>query len=322
VRSGSLFLLAILLASCHRQPQRAQILVSRITISEATLTDNAALEIDGKGLKQRLVDALDSTARFRPLPPDQEIKKSAPSSYGARVEISFTRDADEPAGDGGNAMRRAEVGLVLTLVPAASDGDADQLRAESTAYRIFDLGPGLADGPSSPQAAKARTGAFHGALDAALRQAAGDLVLQVDAAGKTEAQLITDLSSPDAGVRDSAVRQLAERKNPAAVPALIERLKDPDRRVQLRAMGALEGIRDQRAVRPLIDLTERQDPSFVAQVIYVIGTIGGSDAEAFLFTLQNGATESEVRHAAAEASAELRRRRTSNGTEPSTGEKK
>jgi len=61
-------------------------------------------------------------------------------------------------------------------------------------------------------------------------------------------------------------------------------------------------------VRPLIDLTERQDPSFVSQVIYVIGAIGGPDAEAFLFTLQNGSPDPQVRLAASEAAQELRKR--------------
>ena len=307
------------LAACHRQPEAPPILISRITVSEATLIDNAALEVDGDGLKQRLGEALDQTRRFRPLTPEEEKKRQPPASYRARIEIHFTREADEltpdagPGGAGssggvGTPMRRAEVGIGLTLAEARSDGDADQLRAESMAYRIFDPGSGIADGPTSPNASRSRTTAFHGALDAALRQAADDLVLQVDAARKSDSALIADLSSMDAGVRDTAVRQLAERKNPAAVPALIERLKDPDRDAQLRAMGALEGIRDPRAVRPLIDLTDRQDPSFVSQVVYVIGAIGGPDAEAFLFTLQNGASEAQVRHAAAEATAEMKRR--------------
>lgn len=310
---------------------RNSIFISRAVVSEATLIDNAALEVSPDALKQRLVDALETTGRFRPLPPDLERKKGAPTSYRARVEIHFTREADEAGSDGGSVMRRAEVGLGLTLSSAQSDGDGDQLRAESTASRLFDPRSGIADGPASPAVAAARTVAFHGALDAALRRAADDLILQVDAAHKSDAALIADLAASDAGLRDSAVRQLSERKNPAAVPALIERLKDPDRDVVLRAVGALEGIRDVRAVRPLIDLTDRQDASFVAQVVYVIGAIGGPDAEAFLFTLQSGSSEPQIRHAATEASAELRRRRTAaapplgghaSSAQPTSGEQK
>lgn len=296
------------LTGCHLGTRAAPILISRVAVSDATLGDNGALDITPEDLKQHLLAALDAAGRFRPLPPDQDARKDAPDSYRAKVELSFTRESDEPPqpglqpGQAGAAMRRAEVALSLTLNPARGDGDGDQLRAVSNASRVFDASPG-------PKAEGARQAAYRAALDGALRQAASDLVMQADAAKKSNPELVADLASPDAGVRDSAVRQLAERKSPAAVPALIERLKDPDREVVLRAMGALQEIHDQRAVRPLIDLSERQDPAFVAQVIYVIGDLGGPEAEAFLFTQQNGSPEPQVRVAAAEASQILQRRR-------------
>ena len=275
--------------------------MSRVAVSDATLSDNGALNLTPDDLKQHLVEALDAAGRFRPLPPDQDARKDAPESYRAKVELTFTRESDE-ASTGAALMRKAEVALNLTLNPARSDGDGEQLRAVSSAARLFDASPG-------PKAEGLRQAAYRGALDAALRQAASDLLLQADAARKSEPELVADLASADAGVRDSAVRQLAERKSPAAVPALIERLKDPDREVVLHAMGALQEIRDQRAVKPLIELSERQDPAFVAQVIYVIGDLGGPEAEAFLFTQQNGSPEAQVRVAAAEASQTLQRRR-------------
>jgi HEAT repeats len=290
---------------CHPQPRRAEILVSRVVVSDSTLSNNGALEISPEELKQHLVTALDSVGRYRPLPPEQEARKDAPSSYLAKVELTFTRESDEPP-SGGAPLRRAEVALSLTLSPSHTDGEENQLRAVSSASRLFDP---AADKPSTDKNENPRLVAFRAALDQALQRAAFDLLLQADAAGKTEPQLVADLASPDAGVRDSAVRQLSERKSPAAVPALIERLKDPDREVVLRTLGALQEIRDPRAVRPLIDLTDRQDPAFVAQVIYVIGDLGGPEAEAFLFTLQNGSPDPQVRVAAAEASQTLRRKR-------------
>ena len=285
-------------------------------VSDSTLSDNGALGVTPEDLKRHLVEAFDATGHFQPLPPDEEakneVKKEAPLSYRVRIELGFTRESDELT-DGGAPLRQAEVGLTLTLTPASLDGEGDQLRSESSASRLFDPGaPGPGGGPA---AEKVRTLAFQGALDAALRHAAGELLLQVDAARKTDPELIADLDSGDAGMRDSALRQLAERRNAAAVPALIAHLKDPDREVVLRTMGALEGIRDQRAVRPLIDLTDRQDPAFVAQVVYVIGSLGGPDAEAFLFTLQTGSLDPQVRVAATEAAAELRRRRDHSAAE-------
>ncbi len=300
------FLLSLFsLCGCHFKPRAETILISRVAVSGSTLSDNGALNITADELKQHLVEALDAAGRFRPLPPAQDDRKDAPESYRAKVELTFTRESDDPPGtaSGGSAMRRAEVALTLTLSSARSDGDANQLRAVSSAARLFDGSPG-------PKLDGARQAAYRAALDAALKQAASDLLLQADAAKKSEPELVADLASTDAGLRDSAVRQLADRKSPAAVPALIERLKDPDREVVLRAMGALQAIRDQRAVKPLIELSERQDPAFVAQVIYVIGDLGGPEAEAFLFTQQNGSPEPQVRVAAAEASQTLQRRRT------------
>jgi len=288
------------LAGCHLKPRAEPILVSRVAVSDSTLSGNGALNVSSEELKDRLVQALDASGRFRPLPPDQEARKGAPESYRVKAELTFTRESDDPSATG-TVLRRAEVALNLTLSPAHGDGDSDQFRSVSSASRLFD--------PSGPGGEGARGAAFRGALDQALKQAAGDLVLQADAAKRSDKELVADLASPDAGIRDSAVRQLSERKSPAAVPALIERLKDPDREVVLRSMGALQEIRDPRAVKPLIDLTERQDPAFVAQVIYVIGDLGGPEAEAFLFTQQTGSPEPQVRVAAAEASQTLQRRR-------------
>jgi hypothetical protein len=303
-RVAPLLLLALLTA-CPRG-KGAPIRISHITVSESTLADNPALAMTALDFRDRLVRALDRTGRFVPLAQaDAHAEKAAGDKKGSwrcRAELSFTRESDEPLPDGGVSLRRAETGVGLQL--AQPDSEVSQLHADATGMRLFD-----------PAVPSARTAAFRGALDVALGVAAAQLVVLIDAAGKSDEVLIADLESPDGGVRDAAVRQLADRKNPAAVPALIDRLKDSDRQVVLRAMGALEELRDQRAVRPLIDLTERQDAAFVAQVVYVIGAIGGADAEAFLYTLQNGSPDAQVRVAATEAGAELRRRRAAGGKE-------
>ncbi len=311
-----------LAASCrwHRGPP--PFYVSRIAASEETLADNPGLGMDSAGLKDRLVVALDATGRFVPLPGavDGGLAGSPPGAaqkthaYRCRVTVRFTRESDEPAGTGGASggasggsaaasMRRAEVGVVVELSVPGEDNEPAY--AETVASRLFD---GAAAGGAGEEGSP-RTRAFRGALDSALAEAVAQLLLQLDAMSKTDTQLVADLSSADGGVRDCAVSQLAERHNRAAVPALIELLKSPDRPTVMKSLGQLEAMRDQRAVKPLIDLTEKQDPEFVKQVVYVIGSIGGTDAEAFLFTLENGSQDAQVRAAAAEAAAELRQRR-------------
>jgi HEAT repeat protein len=272
------------------------VLIGRLTISDAYLGDNG-LAVGRGEFEDRLHEALERAGRYSALPPNQK-PPAGTQLYRCRAEVILAHER-EAAGDAG-ALRELEVGVAVQLHPMTSD--ANSLRAEATAQRLF-----------AAEDHDARHLAIRGALAAALRSAAEDLLIQVDSAGKTDTALIADLDAKDARVRDCAVRQLADRRNPAAVPALIDRLKDSDRQVVLRAMGALEALRDRRAVKPLIELTEHQDPTFVAQVAYVIGSIGGSEAEAFLYTLQNGSTDPQVRVAAAEASAELKQQRDVRG---------
>ncbi|HUB07610.1 MAG TPA: HEAT repeat domain-containing protein [Myxococcales bacterium] len=299
-----LLLATAVAAGCHRKRGPAPYYVGKLAVSEETLAGNPDLGMSAADLMDRLAVALDGSGRFEPLPgasgPHGAAASGKGPAYRCHADVSFTRESDEPA-DGGTSLRRAEVGVTLELYSGGEDGE--HVRADASGVRLFD-GSVAHPGDAAP-----RTHAFRGALDTALSRAVAQLVLELDAGRKNDMQLIADLSSADGGVRDCAVRQLADRRNPAAVPALIERLKDPDKQVVLRAMGALESLRDPRAVKPLIDLTERQDPAFVSQVVYVIGAIGGTDAEAFLFTLENGSQDPQVRAAAAEAAAELRRKR-------------
>ncbi len=283
-------------AACHgRRAGPPPFFVSSLRVSGTTLEDNPGLGVTPADFKDRLVVALDRSGRFAPLDPKASRKPAAPATWRCSGAVEFTRESDEAA-DGGT-LRRAEVGVTVEIGRAG--GDSDPFRSAGHGTRIFD-----------PASAASRTSAFRGAIDEALGRAVARVLLDLDASGKSDAQLIADLDSPDGGVRDSAVRQLSDRRNPAAAPALIARLHDPDRDVVLRTMGALEALRDRRAVRPLIELADPlKDPEFAIQIVYVLGAIGGSDAEAYLYTLENGATDPQVRSAAAEASAELRRRR-------------
>ncbi len=149
--------------------------------------------------------------------------------------------------------------------------------------------------------------ALQRAIAGALRKAASALALALAEAEKPDADVILDLEAGDARLRDYAVRVLANRKSPAAVPALVARLRDSDPEVVERAVGALAEIRDPRAVEPLIELTQRREGPFVAQLVRIIGDIGGTEAEAFLGTLAAGHPEPLVRQAAREALAEARR---------------
>ena len=73
--------------------------------------------------------------------------------------------------------------------------------------------------------------AWRSALQDAARNAATALALSYAEESKPIQEVVADLSSRDPAVRDHAVRVVGDRRSSAAVPALIERLKDPDPKI-------------------------------------------------------------------------------------------
>ena len=92
------------------------------------------------------------------------------------------------------------------------------------------------------------------------------------------------------------------------MPQLLNRLSDDNPVVALRAVGALVAIGDLRAVDPLIEMTRKTKPQVTAQILYALASLGGPTAEAYLYTLESGAPDDEVRRAATDALLELRRK--------------
>jgi HEAT repeat protein len=166
-----------------------------------------------------------------------------------------------------------------------------------------------ATGAESGPDPEARLAAFRTALRFALDDASRGIAWQLDARKKSDDDLVADLSSLDPRVRDYAIRALADRRSPAAVPHLLARLDDDDPAIVLRAVGALVAIGDRRAVEPLIDLTRKRPPHVATQVLYALASLGGPTAEAYLFTLESGAADEDIRRAASDALSELRRKR-------------
>ncbi len=193
--------------------------------------------------------------------------------------------------EGAGAPAVAEVALAIEL--SSRDGPAVRETARALERVSRESGP---------------RAALQGAADRALRSAARGFTLQLAAEGKRLGALRADLRSPDPEVRERAVRVLAERGAREAVPDLVERLRDQDPEVVERAVGALAQLGDPRAVPALIDLSRRREPSFVAQMARVVGDLGGSDAEAWLGTLEAGHPEARVRTAARLALADIRAR--------------
>jgi len=279
---GLLTLAALILAGagCHRGPKPVHVASVRVA-GGAVSEQLREAGLDAPALEAATLTALQA-AGFRAGAGDR--------TYRARVDVVGVRlGAPERGGDG----PRVEVAVEIALTPEESRSGAV----------LRDTGSGVATvGATGPAEA------FRQAVGAATRDAAEGLALGIAAEGKPVDQVLADLASADPRVRDHAVRSLADRRSPEAVPALIERLEDGDPDVAQRAVGALAQIGDPRAVSPLIDLAQRSEPELALRIVRVVGDLGGAEAEGYLMTLESGAADRQVRRVAKEALRDLRAR--------------
>jgi hypothetical protein len=244
----------------------------------------AALGLDRDDLRRAAVESLGRTAGFQVAPAEPPRK-----ARRCRATVSLLdarRRAVAGAGD------QVEVLLGLEVEPAEGGGGGREVTRQAEAIR-----PG-----EDHRAALLR------AVGAAAGRGAATLAVGLALAEKPDDELLRSAESADPRLRDLAVQVLAERRNPAAVPALVGRLRDPDPSVVERAVGALAQIGDPRAVGPLIELARRREGPFVAQLVRIIGDIGGAEAEAYLGTLSEGHPDPAVQASAREALSDLRRR--------------
>ncbi|TMA32534.1 MAG: HEAT repeat domain-containing protein [Deltaproteobacteria bacterium] len=299
-------LLALLLA-CKPSPPKGALAVGQIAVSEAGLAGKPEIGESAEQLRKELQAALEGTGRFT-------IRGDGPVSIEMEIDRAQRIFAPVPViGQGQSPPERemAEVSLDLEMLSAGPAGELDRLLAEGEARR-----PTNADDTLDPAA---RHAAFDAALDAAMREAVVALKDQIDARHKTDDQLLADLSAQDPRVRDYAIRVLADRRSPAAVPQLISRLSDTNPDVARRAAGALIAIGDRRAVSPLIEMTRKRRPEDVGPILYAIASLGGPEAEAYLFTLESGSPDEEIRRAAKGAYADLLRRKQEQAAAVETG---
>ncbi len=117
--------------------------------------------------------------------------------------------------------------------------------------------------------------------------------------GAGHSDLVERALSPDAETRRAALAELGRAPRPEAVEALLRALDDDDPRVAIRAAEALAAAREPRAVPRLIEMTRELPAASAARVVEAIGRIGGPEAEAYLFVLETGSPEEEVRRMAA-----------------------
>jgi hypothetical protein len=281
-RSGArfqAFLLAALLGGCKAAPERQS--VDRMVVAETEGAQRLeALGLPRDEVRRAALQAVAASALFGPPVPEGEKARR----WLGRVAVHR----------GDLVPSQPPLAQVLLTFELSPRGEGGTIRETARAAE-----PVVAPGQRGQRDALAR------ATSAALSRAMAGFDLLLAAERKADGALILDLSSPDARVRDVAIRTLADRKNRAAVPALVERLADPDPEVVERAIGALGQIGDPAAVGPLVRLAQRRQGPAVAQLVRVIGDLGGSDARAYLLTQASGNPDPYIQHAAQQALDDL-----------------
>ena len=293
----SLAALAVAAAACKPPLSGGALVVGSIVVSEASLAGKPEIAQSAEGLRKEVRTALEASGRFR-------VREGGPVRIQLDIDRAQRTLAPPAVFEPGKPLIEQEVADVAVTLEMTSTGekfDVERLVAEGGARKATH-----ADDSLDPAA---RHAAFDEALDAALREAVAALNAQIEARNKTDEALLKDLTAGDPRIRDYAIRVLADRRSPAAVPHLIARLQDPNPEVARRAVGALIAVGDRRAVAPLIEMTRHRRPEDAGPILYAIASLGGPEAEAFLFTLESGAPDEETRRAAKGAYDDLVRRK-------------
>jgi len=293
----SLAALALAAVACRPSASNRGLVVGSIVVSEAGLLGKPEIGESSENLRKDVRAALEASGRFA-------VREGGPVRIQLEIDRAQRTLAAPPSFNPAKPIVEhevADVAVTLEMTSLGAQGEIDRLVAEGAGRT-----PTNADDTLDPAV---RHAAFKTALEMALRDAVGALGAQIDAKHKSDEELLKDLNAADPRVRDYAIRMLADRRSQAAVPELIARLQDPTPEIARRAAGALIAIGDRRAVKPLIELTRHRRPEDVGPILYAIASLGGPEAEAFLFTLESGAADEETRRAARGAYDDLIRRK-------------
>lgn len=277
-------LVALMLGACRSREARFP--VERVSLKGATVVDNGLLGQAPSEVRELFSGTLRDSHRFELLEEGGEKKgKREKGAWALTLELPFTRESLRD----GSAYSFAEVGATLELERRGEEGLQH--------YQVVGLGEVRVE----KKDAEARRTALREALKRALSQVAEAASMQMAAADREDAALLQDLQSQDDRVREFALRVLADRRNPAAAPLLIRQLQDEDPQLVRQAIGALVEMKARDAVPALIELVKDREIGFVQEVVFAIGEIGGTEAEAYLFTVAQGHDQPDVQAAAKQA---------------------
>ncbi len=263
--------------------------VEKVEVEEASLHEVGDLSWTATAARNELVAQL-KKARFVVVPDGE----SGPDR-ALRLKLSLSA----PVSDEEQEQNVAEVGAELQL---RFKGDPASRALYASARRTLAT-TGLEE----------RREAYQAAAKSALEKLAQDTYALASAEVQTDEDLVKALDSRSLAEKHAAIRVLAERKNRAAVAPLLEQLKLDDPDLVRQAIGGLVEIGDPKAVPGLIEASRAKDDVFQREIVFALGSLGGEDAEAYLFTVAQGTENPVLRGSAEQALKELKARESKDG---------
>lgn len=282
--AGVLLLLLLPLAGCRRETKTV---FQKIDVDAEELLKESSLGWFPGELNARLAAAMGGSG-LSVLKPNEKAPSGANLLKG---KLSLEAEVSPPRNQ---TASRVAVAAVLQL----QGKELGPLNSVS-AHREAPLA-----GPGPEDRREATVHAVEGVLD----DIAAETAALLKASAMKDDELVKALGSEDKRARSYAVKVLSDRKNPAAVPPLLEQLKDDDLDVVRVAIGALVELKDLRAVPAMIDASHARDNLFQREVVFALSAIGGEEAEAYLFTMAQGHDEPVIRASAQQALDELKAR--------------
>ncbi|MFT3708177.1 MAG: HEAT repeat domain-containing protein [Archangium sp.] len=212
--------------------------------------------------------------------------------------LDFAAGLTEPGLEEGNSW-------VSIALDVRHTGDAEPIALTSR----IKVG---ADGHDVEAMQTAIRGALDDGMGLVVREAAAIISLE----GASADVLLAKRKDADAATREAAVRLLVRKGDRRVLPDLLERLKS-DELDELRAtIGLLVELKATESVNPLIEASNQRDPMFQREVVFAVGSIGGSDAEAYLDLVASGHDDPILRASAEQALSELRARNAKKNPPP------
>jgi hypothetical protein len=262
--------------------------VERVEVVAASLAEAQLLALTPAQAQAELSERLVPERGFRLLGAG---KREGPSPVRLTLEVDAVQEQSNASGLPGLEEVTASLGIRRN-----TDDGVERIVLQATRGQ-----------PVEGDALEGRQEAARRALDQVLDRLVQEARVHLDARKRDDARLTRDLHASDPLVRDAATLALVARRNRAAIPALVERLKGDDPLEVRRAIGGLVELQAREAVPELIEISRGRDPGFLRELVYALGAIGGEEAQAYLYTMSQGHDQPAVRDAARQALEEMNR---------------